>query len=84
MYVHLQNFMHTHTQFLADISESQCLQTLALTNNMIVPPGDDDNKEPEYCEVNDSNCKVELSSHYEFEDSDQPYVHSTVSQYIDF
>ena len=48
---------------------------------MIVPAAGDDNKEPEYCEVNDSNCKIELSSHYEFEDSDQPYVHSAVSQY---
>ena len=67
---------------LADVSESQCLQT----NNMIVPAaGDDDimavpgkiSKEPEYYEINDSNYKAELSSYYE--DSDQAHVLSTVS-----
>ena len=58
---------------------------------MIVPAASDDDimavpgktsKEPEYYELNDSNYKVKLYSHYE--DSDQAHVHSTVSQCTDF
>ena len=79
--------LYAHAYLLADVSESQCLQTPASTNNLIVP-GDDNviimavtGKDPEYYEVNNSNCKAELSSHNdcEFEDSDQPHVHSAVS-----
>ena len=68
---------------LADVSESQCLQT----NNMNMPACSwwwwhygctgKISKEPEYYEINDSNYKAELSSYYE--DSDQAHVLSTVS-----